>query len=191
METTTKFQSTNNKWAKVLPNVKLTPTIDRALVQVEETCRRRQFSLLITSGQRSAEHQLKIIRNYAISKGLAKTYSQAMTCQLTDTIGDLYVWQPLWSKLCNIGLIIAPPISCKALLDYNYFGRNLKGLVCPASNHIPGNAFDIDGGDNGIDDETEVITWGIQQGIITFIINIVPERKNNCLHSNCIPIKSA
>ena len=183
------MDSIDNKFAIILPEVTITPTLDRCLLQVEEACKQRNFKMYITSGKRSEEHQMRIIRNYAVIKGLAKAYQEAMICKHDEKGEDgFFKWQKLWSKLCNIGLIIAPPISAVALYDYNYFGRNLKGLVCPSSNHIPGYAWDADGGENGIDDETEVINWGIKKGIITYITNIVPERNNNCLHANCKPI---
>ena len=182
------MKSLNNKWAIVKPGVILTNSIDRAILELEAVCAAAGRKMYITSGQRPRERQLKIIRDYAVAYALDKQHPQAMTCQIEDKDADgHFVWQQLWSKLCNIGLIIAPPIACVALYDYNYFGRNLKGLVCPASNHIPGFAFDVDGEANGIEDETKLVEQALKEGKLPSVINIVSERKNNCLHFNCKP----
>lgn len=182
------MNSINNKWAIVKPGVTLTDSIDRAIVELDAVCEATGRKMWITSGQRSAERQLKIIRDYAVAYKLNTQYPEAMTCQLMDKDADgHFSWQKLWSKLCNIGLIIAPPIACVALYDYNYFGRNLKGLICPPSNHIPGYAFDVDGEQNGIEDETKLVEQAMKDGKLPSVINIVSERKNNCLHFNCKP----
>ena len=178
-----------NKFLRVLPTVILTPVIEPVIVQLEEAFEKANHIAFVTSGKRTESHQLRIIRDYALQYGIHKEFPDGMTCDVNDKYTfegkQVYVWQPMLCRLHTKGLIINPPISCVALFDYPYFGRNLKGLMLPVSNHIPGNAFDIDGGSNGIKDETEILEKAIKEGRVKGIINIVPERNNNCLHSNC------
>src|SRR5689334_1965827 len=169
-----------NKFLRVLPTVVLTPVIEPVIVKLEKFFEQANHIAFVTSGKRSEHHQLRIIRDYALQYGVHKLYPNGMTCNLDDKYEfngeQVYVWQPLLCTLHTKGLIINPPISCKALFDYPYFGRNLKGLMLPVSNHIPGNAFDIDGGSNGVADETKILEQAMKSGEVPEIVTIVPER---------------
>lgn len=187
----------DNKFLIVLPTVKLTPIIIPVIEKLEPYFAAANHVAYVVSGERDAGRQMKIIRDYAIAKGIAKNFPAAMTCGIDDKTTfngeEVYVWQPLLSTLNSLGLVINPPRPAKVLFDYPYpLGNgeftNLKGKVMPASNHIaiPGvnkMAMDIDGGSNGIDDETKIVKGAMP--FIPQITAIVSERNNNCLHLNC------
>ena len=174
----------------VLPKVMLTPIIEPVIVALDPYFRAAGEIAFVTSGKRSPLNQLQIIQDYLLDLGLAKQYPEAMSCKVTDTMRfdgyTVFKWQPGWSALLNHGIIINPPFRAKCLMDYWRNGVNKKGYWINPSPHFRGTAFDIGGGANGIADELKVVEPLI--GKVPGLINLVIERKNNCLHFDCAKI---
>jgi hypothetical protein len=129
----------------------------------------------VTSGVRSPEDSLRIIRTYLKSKDLARHYPDAMTCKIDAKLSNgYYVWQMAWSHLLNTGVIINPPLPAACLMDYVRGGVNKKGQVIGQSPHIRGTAFDI----SGTDSHTIVKRLVEDKMIRGYLL----ERENNCIH---------
>lgn len=183
--------SRNNKNLIVLASVVLTPAIDAAIVNMDEYFARLGLKGNVTSGLRDAERQLKVIRSYLTSKGLAGKYKDAMNCKATDKLPDgTYVWQMAWSNLLNIGVIINPPLQAKLLMDYIKNNVNRKGAVFNQTPHASGLAFNIGGGANGITDEARPVELAAKEKM-PGLLNYLLERENNAIHCNCYAIKNA
>lgn len=178
----------DNKFLKVLPTVVLTPVIEPVIIALDPYFEKAGLTAVVTSGKRDEEGQLRIIREYLKEKGLQAKYPETMTGDVNSKITwegqEVYSWQPGWSALLNAGIIINPPIRAICLLNYvNSQGVNRKGQFIEASNHIPGKAFNVGGGTNGLNDEVAVIIEAIKH--IPQIVSYVVERNNNALHINC------
>lgn len=132
----------------------------------------------VTSGVREPADQLRIIRTYLKAKGIDHKYPVAMSCEIDDKIvkdgKEMYAWQPAWSKLLNLGVIINPPYPAEVLEDYFRNGVNKKGMIIQQSPHTRGKAFDI----SGLDSLT-IIKRLKEDGMIR---NYLVERENNCIH---------
>lgn len=129
----------------------------------------------VTSGIRSPEDSLRIIRNYLKSKDLARVYPDAMTCAIDEKLSNgNYVWQMAWSNLLNKEVIINPPLPATCLMDYFRGTVNKKWQVIKQSPHIKGTAIDL----SGIDSEVIVKRLVEDKMIRGYLI----ERENNCIH---------
>lgn len=180
---------TDNKYLRVLDNVVLTPVITPVILALDKYFEVAKLPALVTSGLRNPSDQLRIIRNYLTSKGLASKYPDAMTGNLDGTIildgKTIFSWQMGWSALLNAGVIINPPRKAATLLDYNRNGVIIpKGHVINGSPHFTGKAFDIGGGINGIADEQAVIAKALADKL-PGLLDTLPERENNCSHIDC------
>lgn len=129
----------------------------------------------VTSGVRSPEDSLRIIRTYLKSKDLARLYPDAITCKIDAKLPNgYYVWQMAWSHLLNKGVIINPPLPASCLMDYIRNDKNKKGQVIGQSPHIRGTAFDISGTDSLI-----IVKRLVEDKMIR---GYLLERENNCIH---------
>lgn len=178
----------DNKFLKVNPSVILTPVIEPVIAALESCFEAEGLVAVVTSGLRTPEDQLIVIQNFLRMKRLDVNYPEAMSGKIDTRFTwegqEVYSWQPGWSALLNSGIIVNPPIAAICLLNYiNAAGINRKGQSIPASNHIPGHAFDIGGGKNGLNDEVAVVLK--YKDKIPGIVDYVIERNNNCLHLNC------
>lgn len=177
-----------NKFLIVKPRVRLTPIIIPVIEQGELFFQKHNIIAYVTSGQRTSEDQLTTIKNYLIRYRLDDDYPEAMDCLATDKIDGQYVWQKGWSKLLNVGVIINPPYPAVALYDYWRNGVNKRGMVIAHSPHYFGQAFDIGGGlDHDISNELLVVK-DMMESKVNGMKGYLPERKNNCVHIDCIPI---
>jgi hypothetical protein len=181
----------NNTNLIVLPKVVLTPIIEPVIVQLDAKYREAGLIAYVTSGLRTPLNQLQIIQDYLVQKGIAKFYPVCMSCKVDDTMTwegrTVYNWQPAWSKLLSIGLIINPPKKAMCLMDsFRKDGSNRKGQLINPSPHFKGGSFDVGGGDNGIADETKVTAPWV--GVLPGLSYILPERENNCLHHDCVKV---
>jgi hypothetical protein len=176
---------TNNKWLRVNPKVKLTPSITPVIVGLDKYFEEAKLKAVVTSGLRDANDQLRVIRQYLTIKGLDKKYPHAMIGNVDDFANDEYIWQMAWSHLLFVGVIINPPLKAKCLLDYkNKSGVNLKGYTFNQTLHASGTAFNIGGGGNGIADELAVLEKASKDKTLG-IVSFLAERENNALHINC------
>lgn len=129
----------------------------------------------VTSGLRSPEDSLRIIRTYLKSKDLARLYPEAITCKIdAKEPTGWYVWQKAWSHLLNKGVIINPPLPAECLMDYMRDDVNRKGRVIGQSSHIRGTAFDISGTDS-----LTIVKRLVEDKMIR---GYLLERENNCIH---------
>jgi hypothetical protein len=129
----------------------------------------------VTSGVRSPEDSLRIIRTYLKAKDLARLYPEAMTCKIDEELpSGYYVWQMAWSNLLNKGVIINPPLPAACLMDYIRNGVNKKGQIIGQSPHIRGTAFDISGTDS-----LTIVKRLVEDKMIR---GYLLERENNCIH---------
>ena len=135
----------------------------------------------ITSGFRSPEAQLDLIKDYAQKHNIIKEYPDLLGCSLQDKDrDDNYAWQKAWSKLLKLGIIINPPLPAKVLFDYFKNGVNQKGKTISASPHIRGTDFDIGGGDD-IQTKINIVNKAYREGKANIKYYVV-EIKNNAIH---------
>ena len=142
------FASLLNKNLIVRPTVTLTEIIDPVIAALDPFFEGRHA--YVTSGLRTKDDQLAIIKTYAALKGVAKEFPSISTATLDGkTMFEghaVFAWQPAWSRLLNRGVIINPPIAAAPLFDYIRGGVNKKGVIIMPSPHMRGTAFDIGGG---------------------------------------------
>jgi hypothetical protein len=173
----------DNKFLKVNSNVVLNPLIEKVVCALDKHFEKANQKALVTSGVRTPVDQLRIIRQYLVSEKLASKYPEALTGEVTDKVGENYVWQMGWSALLNHGIIINPPLKAKLLMNYfNASGVNRIGDYFNQTAHSNGACVDIGGGANGLNDELAVVSEAKKE--IPEIVNWVIERNNNCLHLN-------
>jgi hypothetical protein len=179
------FLSLQNKNLIVRPGVDLTDTIDPVISALDPYFEGRLA--YVTSGLRTKEHQLDIIKQYAKLKGIAKEFPAVLSATLdAKTFFEghaVFAWQPAWSRLLERGVIINPPVAASPLFDYVRNGKNLKGVVIMPSPHMRGTAFDIGGGSDGVEDERLIIALAI--GKVAGLSGVLVERENNAIHVNC------
>lgn len=177
------MKSHHNKWLVVNPHVVLTKHIDEVIFELDSHFAKAQLVSQVTSGLRDANSQLRIIRNAITRRGLAELYPDAFG-EVNERMQwegrEVFVWQPGWSALLNIGFVVNPPLPAEVLMNYYRPGStvNSKGKIIQASPHFKGLAFDVGGGPNGLNDEVAVVEGSKVKGIKGWL----RERENNCLH---------
>lgn len=168
-----KWEAYNNKNLLVPEKVLLNEHLNSTLCAIDKYWPPKGET--VTSGVRSTEDSLRIIRTYLKSKDLIRIYPDAMTCAIDAKLPDgNYVWQMAWSHLLNKGVIINPPLPAACLMDYYRNGKNKKGQIINQSPHIRGTAIDISGTDS------EVIVKRLVED--KMIRGYLVERENNCIH---------
>lgn len=188
------MKSLENKWLIVRDSVKLTEHIDPVINALDSFFESFKLKSYVTSGLRTPEDQLRIIRSALVANRLADDYPEAFLGMDTripyhfDEIREIYGWQMGWSKLLSIGYIVNPPHDAIVLMDYIRPGskENKKGKMIYQSPHTRGTAFDIGGGKDGVDNELEVIkaATGKIKGLRGYLL----ERNNNAIHVDVKPI---
>jgi hypothetical protein len=165
-----------NKNLIVPKNVVLTPSLDAVLCAIDKYWPPQ--SETVTSGLRTPEDQLRIIRKYLKAKGLQVFYPETMECEIDDTYIErdkkYYQWQKGWSALLNAGVIINPPFPAEVLMDYYRNGINKKGKIINQSPHTRGTAFDLSGTDS-----LTIVKRLVEDKMIR---GYLVERENNCIH---------
>jgi hypothetical protein len=188
----TQFASLNNKFLLVKKNVTLTGAIDLVIAALDGFFGRADLKSYVTSGLRSPEQQLDLIRFYSHLHHVDEEFHLIKDCGLVSKSswenGSVFQWQTAWSRLLNIGVIINPPLQAKALFDYMRDGVNKKGQLINQTPHTRGNCFDI-GGAGGmrpdVTDELSIIKAAFDSGTIPPLSAYLVERKNNCIHCEC------
>lgn len=180
------YASLLNKNLIVRPGVLLTEVIDPVIAALDPFFEGRHA--YVTSGLRSKENQLEIIRQYAKLKGVAKEFPSILTATLDGkTMFEghaVFSWAPAWSRLLERGVIINPPIAAAPLFDYVRSGVNKKGIIIMPSPHMRGTAFDIGGGSDGVEDERVILALAV--GHVAGLNRVLVERENNALHIDCV-----
>jgi hypothetical protein len=182
------FASLNNRYLIVRPGVVLTRNIDAVITQLDPFF--ESAPTFVTSGLRTKASQLAIIVKYAELKGVAREFPAIVSATLERKISYLgqavYEWQPAWSRLLNIGIIVNPPVPAICLFDYWRSGINRKGRLIMSSPHLRGTAFDIGGGPDGISGELAIMNAAFPK--VPGIRGMVIERDNNAIHVDCVPV---
>lgn len=191
------MKATENKFLKVNEGVVLTPIIEPVIIALDKEFEAAGQVAYVSSGLRNPLSQLNTIRKYLRVKGLDKKYPIAMSCMVDERIDyagrNMYAWQPAWSKLLNLGVIINPPMRAEVLFDYYHPkdpNTNRKGRMINGSPHFNGTAFDIGGKlgeDVTIQDELPVVEKAFKKGI-PGMKGYLPEHSNNCIHIDCVKI---
>lgn len=182
-------RAVDNKFLIVKPGVILTGVIESVIVRLDEFFESEGLKAYVTSGVRTAEDQIRIIRNALIARKLNDEYPDAFKDK-TEKIrweGNLvYAWQPGWSRLLKEGFIVNPPYTAQCLMDYYRPGssENRKGRMIGQSPHTKGYAFDIGGGADGIHNELKVIQKAFAARV-GGLAGYLPEHGNNCVHCDC------
>jgi hypothetical protein len=186
----TDLEGVTNKYLVVQPKVRLTTTIIPVIEALEPYFESAKLKAFVTSGERTSEDQLLIIRMYAKRYEVDKEFPEILTCGVNETIQmgvqKIWTWQRAWSRLLNKNVIINPPRPAKCLFDYMRNGVNKKGVEIGYSPHFYGRAFDIGGGvDHDISNELKIIERAYKDKIPGFK-GYLPERNNNAIHIDCI-----
>ena len=174
----------DNKFLKVNSNVVLNPLIEKVILELDKHFEKANIKAVVTSGVRTAEDQLRIIKDYLKRNKMSADHPDTMNCTVSDKFANgNYKWQVGWSALLNKGIIINPPM--RAILLMNYFGaggKNRIGEYFNQTQHANGVCVDLGGGANGLNDEIAVVSEA--KSDIPEIVDWVIERQNNCLHLN-------
>lgn len=158
--------SDSNVFVTVKQGVILNPLLDLGLASFERWFAGNSLKALCTSGERSAEHQLEIIKGFLDVGGYMTRFQEVVGCGLDDLMDNpldptsttqIYKWQIAWSQLLSdygkgysTGRLVDPPRPAIVLLDYMHGGINHKGHLLQPSAHIPippapGLCLDLDG----------------------------------------------
>lgn len=173
-----------NRYLTVASGVVLNELIEYVLVKLDPHFEKANHKAIATSGVRTAEEQLGLIRKFLRQRGLDKKYPEAMVGPVTNKLANgQYAWQMGWSALLNAGIIINPPLRAELLMDYiGADGTNKKGKTFEQTQHANGLCLDIGGGTDGLTNEVEIIKEASMH--IPEIVSWVVEHNNNCLHLN-------
>ena len=181
----------NNKFLLIKDGVVLTEHITPVIERLDPFFEVHKLTAWVTSGLRTPEDQLRIIRRELNRRDLSQYYQQAF-----DDIGsktqwegkEVWSWQLGWSKLLSLGFVVNPPYPAEALMDYFRPGsaENKKGKIIGDSPHTRGVAFDIGGNSDGVANEALVMraAMGNVRGLKGYLL----ERNQNCVHCDVQPI---
>lgn len=156
----------------VHPRAKITIPIERALSDLKPYFRAAGLRVKVTSGYRSPNYQLGLIKRKAINYGLDKKYPSIRTA----TVDDMESWRGAWDELLNVkGYIINPPVPAVSRIGERA-GRRIG-----ASPHSSGKALDLSSGNPGdLDRIAAVLRQYREDG--GPIKQILIERVNNAVH---------
>jgi hypothetical protein len=128
--------SDQNKYLKLRKAIDLTEVIDSRIAVLDKYF--QDYPCEVTSGLRTAQHQLELIMQKCSSHGFPISNA---------TLDNPDSWLNGWGKLLTIGEMINPPYPTRAPFDYvkpNGDKRSAGNLI-GISNHMQGHAFDIGG----------------------------------------------
>jgi hypothetical protein len=173
--------------------VEMTTAIAIGISQLEEVFIQEKILGFVSSGKRSAEHQLQTIIDLAHKANIVGEFSftvDDMTLTSTTSFGGKVAleWQVVWSRLMNLDFDVNPPIAAELLMDRFKGGVNKKGKVYPPTEHEFGLSFDVEGffrGQQLLTTYTSTLVRAMQAGKIPAIVSYTMEATNNCLHINC------
>lgn len=186
--------ASNNTHLRVGKGVILTKIIEPVIIRLDFYFSQSSITAWVTSGKRDPDGQLRIIRDYARKKGVDIVHKEIISCDLDDEFifegQRVHAWQPAWSALLNIGVIINPPKPARVLFDYFKNGVNKRGVTIPGSSHFNGTAFDIGGGEDGIEGDVTnelVVVNKAFADKIPGLKGFLAEHNNNAVHCDCEP----
>ena len=151
---------------QVRPSVNLTPQMRQVLGALEPYMRRAGLRVWVTSGYRSPQHQLDIIRRAAIARGLQRTHPSIVN----PTVENVDSWRDAWDELLHRhNFVVNPPVRVRS---------RIRGAYYNPSPHIRGKAFDLAGAP--LDRIAAAVRRYQQDG--GPISQILPEPVNNAVH---------
>lgn len=164
-----------------------TPTILKVFNQIKKCF--EDVNVEISSGLRSPEKQLEIIKHFCKKHGLEKEFPNYETFDLNKFIvlknGDKeYEWQYLWSKELVIGLVVNPPFDARCKFDYYTTSKKLvkAGTLLRQTPHTSGKCFDLSGAPlNKIASCLDRAKKEFKADIVGYKV----EPKQNCVHVDC------
>jgi hypothetical protein len=153
----------------IKPGVRMTSFIQKAVDELEPYFRGEGLRVRLTSGYRSPEDQLNLIRRKALQYDLHKKYPQI----LTATVDDVESWRNVWDELLNIyGFVVNPPTPTVSRI-----GKR-AGKKISSSPHSTKKAFDLSNSNlNHI--ETVLKRYQQEGGPIK---QVLVETVNKCVH---------
>jgi hypothetical protein len=151
---------------QVRPGVNLTPQMRRVLGTLEPYMRRAGLRVWVTSGYRTPQHQLDIIRRAAIARGLQRKYPSIVNA----TVENIASWRDAWDELLHRHrFVVNPPVRVRSRIRDTYYNP---------SPHTRGKAFDLAGAP--LDQIAAAVRSYQQAG--GPISQILIERVNNAVH---------
>lgn len=181
------MKASENKWLKVLENVVLTPTLEECICLLDPWFEKHELEAWVTSGVRTYDHQLKVIRERAIACGLGKEHPDLDHVDLNVPImfdGKLIpTWQLIWSECLTRGQMVNPPTPTACLFPYTKPNgdKRAAGNVIPTSPHQRERAFDIGGG-KSLDSVAIVVSEAFISKTISNMSGYLKEPAQNCMH---------
>ena len=155
------------RFITVRPGVRLSPQIATVLTALDAYFARANLKVVLTSGWRPPQDQLRLIRDQAIRRGIDKRYPEITRA----TLDDVESWIGAWDELLHRQkFVINPPVATCS--------RLVPGKCYPASPNSSGLAFDLSGADLGR--IAAVLQAYCRQG--GALRQILVERTNNAVH---------
>jgi uncharacterized protein YcbK (DUF882 family) len=156
----------SGQFITIRSGVKLTPEVARVVRELDSEFGAANLRVTVTSGLRTPEDQLRIIRNEAIKRGLHQQYPAIQTA----TVDDVESWLDAWDALLNrVGFIVNPPRDARS---------RITGKSYRPSPHTRGEAFDLSGAE--LNRIADVVRGYCRKG--GTISQILLEPKNNAVH---------
>ena len=146
--------------------VQMSPAIENAVRGLDEHFKRANLRVTLTSGVRSAEKQLSLIREQAIKRGIDKKHPSIRTA----TVDNISSWQGAWEELLHVhDYTVNPPKEVRS---------RVNGHLYSISPHMAGTAMDFSGAD--LDRIANVVKGYCAAGGV--VSQILVERTNNAVH---------
>ncbi|RZL87349.1 MAG: hypothetical protein EOP82_26505 [Variovorax sp.] len=159
--------SISTSFITIASGARLTPQIEAVVKALDAHFRSANLKVMLSSGYRSPQDQLRLIREQAIKRGLDRLYPSITTA----TVENGESWIGAWDDLLHRQkYIINPPVPTES--------RIVPGKTYGASPHSTGLAFDLSRAD--LDRIAGVVRGYCQQG--GPIRQILVERRNGAVH---------
>lgn len=181
------MKATENKYLKVQASVVLTPTIEETICLLDPWYEKHDLKAFVTSGVRTYDEQLRIIKERAVACGLALEHPDLAHADLNVPImfdGKLVpMWQLVWSECLTRGQMVNPPTPSACLFPYTKpdGGKRAAGNVVPTSPHQKERAFDIGGGQS-LDSVVLVVSEAFASKSLPTLAGYLKEPAQNCCH---------
>jgi len=188
------YKSENNKFLVLKRNdggnlvIVLDDFLDGVLVSLDPFFEEKGVRATATSGIRTEDEQMELIRQKALKANLDLVYLDCATADLRSIVHagghDQPYWQILWSQLLAKGQMINPPIPAKAEFEY----RHADGRTIPAGNkvglseHQRAEAIDLSRNDLNLIART--VMYAVSKGV-NGITKVLVEPNNGAVHLSC------
>jgi len=174
------MKASENKYLKVASGVVLNELIEEVICLLDPWFEQFQRTAIVTSGVRTAEKQLQIIKEKALRHKLfGKEFLDPITLDDSDLICEV------WSKVLEAGDIVNPPYMMMNKYPYKRNGVTMNaGRKIGLSPHQKGTAFDIGGGDS-LQARIIVVDAALADKSIEGLKGYLPEPVNNAVHVDC------